>query len=223
MDEIVVTAKRLPGIIDLIDASLINAAAPEQSPSQLAQWVRPVKVACQRFGIDTVREIAAYLGQGAHESGGLRYMAENLNYRASRLCEVWPKRFNATLAAQCAGNPEMIANIVYANRMGNGPPSSGDGWRFRGAGLFQLTGRFNHTRCAGDLGMSLDGFGDYLRTPDGAAMSAAWFFHENGLDALAATPGIEDETRRLNGGVLGLADRKKRFDAVVRELLRRAA
>lgn len=210
-------------VIDLIDAALLSAAAPEQPPSQLAKWVQPIKAACQRWGIDTVREVAAFLGQGAHESGGFRYMTENLNYRAERLREVWPKRFTPALAMDCAGNAEKIANIVYANRMGNGPPESGDGWRYRGAGLFQLTGLFNQKACAVALGMTLDGFGDYLRTPEGAALSAGWFFHEHGLDALAATPGVEDETRRLNGGVLGLPDRKKRFDAVVRELLRRAA
>lgn len=210
-------------VIDQIDASLLNAAAPEQSPSQLARWVQPVKSACQRWGIDTVREVAAYLGQGAHESGGFKNLSENLNYRADRLCDVWPKRFTPSLAAQCAHNPEKIANIVYANRMGNGPPESGDGWRYRGAGLWQVTGLNNQKGCALAMGMGLDGFGDWLRTPEGAAMSAGWFFHENGLDALAATPGVEDETRRINGGVLGLPDRKKRFDAVVRELLRRTA
>lgn len=213
----------MPDSVDRIDAPLLALAAPEQSPSQLAHWVAPLKAACRRFGIDTVREIACFLAQGAHESGGFRLLEENLNYRAARLCQVWPKRFTPALAAQCAGRPEQIANWVYADRMGNGPPESGDGWRFRGAGVFQLTGRRNHAACAEDLGVPLAEFPAFLRTDEGAALSAAWFFAENGLDALAATPGVEDETRRINGGVHGLADRKARFDRVVAELLRRGA
>lgn len=210
-------------VIDLIDAQLLNAAAPEQSPGNLACWVQPIKAACQRFGIDTVREIACFLSQAAHESAGFTRLSENLNYSANRLREVWPKRFTPALAAQCARNPQKIANIVYANRMGNGPPESGDGWRYRGAGLFQVTGKRNQAACAEALGIPLAALPDHLRTPDGAAMSAAWFFHDNGLDALAETPGVDDETLRLNGGRIGLPDRKRRFDTVVRELLRRAA
>jgi putative chitinase len=207
----------------MIDARLLHIAAPETPAVELAQWADPLKKACLRFGIDTVREVACFIAQAAQESAGFCRLDENLNYSAERLQAVWPKRFTPTLAFACARNPERIANVVYADRMGNGPPESGDGWRYRGAGLFQLTGKNNQAACAKALGIPLDQFPDYLRTLEGAAMSAAWFFHENGLEALAATPGVEDETRKINGGLIGLNDRKARFDRVVAELLGRGA
>jgi putative chitinase len=223
----------VPHIIDLIDAQLLKKAAPETPITELAMWAQPLKDACRWGEIDTVREVACFLGQGAHESQGFTRLTENLNYSAQRMAEVWPRRFAVNrharplrpngLALSLDRKPELIANIVYANRMGNGAPATGDGWRYRGAGIWQLTGANNHKACAAALGLPLEGFGDYLRSRQGAAMSAAWFFRENDLDALAATPGVEDETRRINGGVHGLQDRKARFDAVVAELLRRGA
>jgi putative chitinase len=209
--------------IDMIDARLLHIAAPETPATVLAQWADPMKRACLKFGIDTVREVASFVSQAAHESGGFTRLEENLNYSTNRLCEVWPKRFTPSLAAECAYKPEKIANIVYADRMGNGPPQSGDGSRYRGRGIFQLTGKRNYAACALALQTDLRVMPEFLLTPDGAALSAAWFFHENGLDALAATPGVEDETRRLNGGVIGLNDRKARFDRVVAEMLARGA
>lgn len=213
----------MPHPIDMIDARLLHIAAPETPAVELARWADPLKKACLRFGIDTVREVASFIAQAAHESGGFTRIEENLNYSARRLCEVWPKRFTPALAAQCERSPEKIANLVYADRMGNGPPQSGDGSRYRGRGLFQLTGKRNYADCAFGLQMDLRDLPAYLTTVEGAAMSAAWFFHEYGLDKLAATPGVEDETRRLNGGILGLNDRRARFDRVIAEMLGRGA
>ena len=213
-----------PAPIDLIDAGLLLEAAPETSPAELSVWVEPIRAACRRWNIETVREVAAFIAQAAHESAGFTRLEENLNYRAKRLMEVWPKRFpTLAVANRYAGKPEALANYVYANRLGNGPESSGDGWRFRGAGLFQLTGRANHARCAAALGVPLNQFPAYLRTPMGAAMSAGWFFYDNDLHRLANTPDVEDETRRINGGVHGLADRRTRFNKVVNYLLKRGA
>ena len=219
----------MPAVIDMIDAQLLRVAAPETPAQMLFQFADPLKLACHQFEIDTVREIACLLAQGAHESGGFQRLDENLNYSAQRLAQVWPKRFAASpdvpnqLALAIARQPERIANIVYANRMGNGPPESGDGWRFRGGGIFQLTGRWNQSQCAADLGVPLVQFPTFLRTPRGAALSAGWYFHHNDLDRLAATPGTEDETQAINGGLIGQPDRKHRFDAVVAELIRRGA
>ena len=211
-------------VIDQIDDKLLWIVAPECPAATRAKFIEPLRAACRRFRIDTVREVACFLAQGAHESGGFTQLDENLNYSALRLTQVWPKRFpNLRAAEPYARNPQALANRVYANRMGNGNEDSGDGFRFRGAGVFQLTGRANQTRCADALNMSIDNFPAYIRTPEGAAMSAAWFFHDNGLEALAATPGVEDETRRINGGVHGLGDRRKRFDGAIAELLRRGA
>jgi putative chitinase len=208
--------------VAMIDATLLKIACPENELVELALWVEPIKAACMRWGIDTMREVAAFLAQAGHESSGLTRLSENLNYRAERLCQVWPKRFPSVGFAQSyAGNPEKLANYVYASRLGNGPPESGDGFRFRGYGPFQLTGRNNHTAFAAAIGMPLEQATSYIRTREGAAMSAAWFWHENGLDRLAATAGVEDETQAINGGQIGLADRRARFDAVIAEMLRR--
>jgi putative chitinase len=211
--------------IDMIDAQLLKVACPENSIHMLAGWADPIKLGCRRFGIDTVREIAALLAQAGHESAGFTRLSENLNYtNAQRLCQVWPKRFpNAVAAAPYVRNPEKLANFVYANRMGNGPPETGDGWRHRGFGPFQLTGASNQQAFADAVGMDLAAIPEYLRTTGGGAMSMCWFFKVNGLEQLAATPGCEDETRRVNGGTHGLADRTKRFNAVVGEMLRRGA
>lgn len=210
--------------IDLIDVGLLQIAAPTTKKEVLAEWVVPIQQACVRFEIDTVREVACFLSQASHESGGFTRLVENMNYSAKRLRQVWPKRFPSdSVAAQYANNPEKLANYVYASRMGNGPAVSGDGWRFRGQGIFQLTGRDNYTRFAAGMGMSAARAAEYIGTKEGAAMSAAWFFDDRGLDRLAATPGVEDETRAINGGLIGLPERKKHFDAIVAALIKRGA
>ena len=210
-------------VIDLLDTSLLKVAAPTNK--ELDAWVAPLKAGCLKFGIDTVRELACLLSQAAHESADFTHLVENLNYNAGRLMQVWPKRFPTNAIAEaCAHNPEKIANVVYANRMGNGDVASGDGWIYRGGGLFQLTGHDNYAAFARSVNLAPMAAADWVRnTKEGAAMSAAWFFHDRGLDALAATPGIDDETRAINGGLLGLADRKAKFDAVVAELVKRGA
>jgi putative chitinase len=220
-------------VIDAVDAQLLKIACPENSITMLAGWADPIKVGCQRFGIDTPRGIAALLAQAGHESAGLTRLSENLNYSAQRLAEVWPARFAVNpkaavkvpnvLAINLARNPQAIANHVYADRMGNGPPASGDGWRHRGFGPFQLTGKKNQAAFGEAIGMPVDQVPDYLRTTNGGAMSMCWFFKVNGLEDLAATPGIADETRAINGGLNGLPDRQRRFDAVLAELTRRGA
>lgn len=211
--------------IDLIDTALLRAACPETPPGVLAQWVEPFKAGCRRFGIDRAREVAALLAQAGHESSGFLRMEEGLYYKApERLCAVWPKRFPTVASAvPYVRNPEKLANYVYANRMGNGPPESGDGWKRRGYGPFQLTGTNNHQAFADAVGLDLEDVPAYIRTPEGGALSACWFFKVNGLENLAMTPGVDDETRAINGGTVGLADRKARFDRVLAELTRRGA
>lgn len=213
------------GPIDLIDASVLKAAAPERTALDLAQWVEPLKSACRRHEIDTIRRIAAFLTTLAHE-GRFRVGArENMNYSAARLAAVWPGRFKGpnALALSMAHKPEAIANLVYANRMGNGPPESGDGWKFRGNGPTQLTGRDNHEAFAKAIGMSLDDATAWIATLEGGIESAAWFWEANDINRLADTPGVADETKRINGGTIGLADRAARFDRTVTRLLEREA
>lgn len=211
--------------IELIDVSVLKAAAPDRTEAQLAPWVAPIKAACARFEIDRVRRIAAFIGNIAVESGFVPGREENLNYSAGRMAQVWPGRFSdghggANMRArELDHNPEAFANVVYACRMGNGDEHSGDGWRFRGVGPMQLTGRDNHQRFATAMGLTLDQAEAYIRTLEGGVMSAAWFWEANDINRLADSPGVADETRRINGGQTGLADRKARFDRVVARLL----
>jgi putative chitinase len=217
-----VPASSVPLVINMIDANLLKIVAPN-NPS-LEQWVDPIKKACIKFNIDTVREVACYLSQSGHESSGFTRLEESLNYSAQRLMQVWPKRFpNSSIAERYAHNPKALANNVYSNRLGNGDESSGDGYRFRGGGLFQLTGRENYTRFGKSVGMNAEKASDYVRTIEGAAISAGWYFEDRGLDKLAATPGVEDETKAINGGSIGLDERRRLFDLVVKEFLKRGA
>lgn len=211
----------------LVDLAVLRAACPERSDAQLAEWIAPINKACARFEINTIRRVAAFIAQMAHESGLQPAREENLNYSAQRLAQVWPKRFSDgkgqpnRRAQELAHQPEMLANVVYANRLGNGPPESGDGWRFRGVGPLQLTGRASHWEFAQDMGMPANAALEaYLRTIEGGVMSAAWFWEANDINRLADTPGVSDETRRINGGDIGLADRKARFDRTVAALLK---
>lgn len=211
-------------IIDLIDSALLHVAAPQTPTSTLQEWVDPIRKSCAKFGIDTVRELACFLSQSSHESSGYLHLEESLNYKPIRLMQVWPKRFpTLAIANQYAGNATKLANKVYGGRMGNGDEASGDGYIFRGRGLFQLTGRDNYTRFGKSVGMTAEQASVYINSKEGAAMSAAWFFDDRGIDRLAATPGVADETRAINGGIIGLPERKAHFDAVVNELIRRGA
>ena len=167
-----------------------------------------------KFNITNNLRLAHFLAQCGHESAGFRFTQENLGYAAAQLPKMWPSLFNATNAAQYAMKPEMIANRAYGNRMGNGPETSGDGWKFRGRGYIQLTGKQNYTL--------FDKFvdDDILATPDLVAtkyplMSAAFFFNTNNLWAIcdqgATDAVVTSVTKRVNGGTIGLADRLKHF------------
>lgn len=203
-----------------VDADLL-ALASSQPKAALEKWVEPIRVSCCKFEINSIRRVAAFIAQMGHESD-LKPREENLNYRAARLVEVWPSRFPTIAAAQpYAHNPEKLANKVYANRMGNGNEASGDGWRFRGAGPLQITGRWNWEQFAEAMEMTLEEALTFGRTIEGGVMAAAWFWEANDINRLADTPGVADETKRINGGTHGLADRAAKFNRLVAEMLRR--
>ncbi|CAB3768177.1 glycoside hydrolase family 19 protein [Paraburkholderia humisilvae] len=184
------------------------------------QWLNPLNHAMAEWSIDTPYRQAAFLAQTLHESGQFRYLSENLNYSAQRLRQVWPARFPSDeKAQQYAGNPEKLASLIYADRLGNGNEASGDGWSFRGRGLIQLTGRENYERCAQGLQLDLLKQPDLLQEPEGAARSAAWFWWSNKLNELAdPKPGrdlAEDFTtitKRINGGTIGMQARIEYWD-----------
>lgn len=173
-------------------------------------YIEPLNTAALNWKINTVDRVAAFLAHAAHESAELTHLRENLNYSADGLRKVFPKYFpTMELAEEYARQPERIANRVYANRMGNGDEASGDGWRNRGAGIFQLTGASNISACSlavcGDR--SLLNNPDLLVTPRYACESAGWFWSTNGLNELADRAAFEDMTRRINGGLNGLSER----------------
>jgi len=170
-------------------------------------WLEPLNDAFERFEINTPMRQACFIGQCAHESEHFKFLEENLNYKAESLVRTWPHRFTPELAAECAHNPEKIANIAYADRMGNGPPSSGDGFAYRGRGLIQLTGKNNYTACGNALGLDLVSNPDFLATPQGAALSAGWFWYTQGLNELADANEMEIMTKRINGGTIGMENR----------------
>jgi putative chitinase len=164
------------------------------------------------YDIHTVPRVAAFLAQTAHESGNYRAIKENLNYKAESLCRVWPRLFpNIDIARQYAMQPERIANRAYGNRMGNGPEESGDGWKFCGRGLIQLTGKDNYTRYAESTEQTLDEASEHLTTFEGCVQSAAWFWEANNLNQWADAGDILTLTKRINGGTIGLEDRQKHY------------
>ncbi len=165
------------------------------------------------YDINTVPRVAAFLAQTAHESGNYRAIKENLNYKAESLMRVWPRYFPDMATAKAyEKQPERIANRAYANRMGNGPEESGDGWRYCGRGLIQLTGKSNYERYAESLQISVEEAGEHLTTFEGCVQSAAWFWEANNLNQWADKGDILTLTKRINGGTLGLDDRIKHYN-----------
>jgi putative chitinase len=160
--------------------------------------------------------VAAFLAQCAHESGGFRALKENLNYRAETLRKIFPKYFPTDELAQAYANmpnkQEAIANRVYASRMGNGDEASGDGFRYCGRGLIQLTGKQNYTRFAESLEIPVEEASEFLSTFEGAIQSACWFWESNNLNQYADSGDILTMTKRINGGTIGLEDRKKHYE-----------
>lgn len=168
------------------------------------------------YEINTSRRIAAFIAQCSHESGGFTALKENLNYKWQTLRRLFPKYFPTDeLAQQYAARPDKqqaIANRIYANRMGNGPEESGDGYRFCGRGLIQLTGRQNYTWFAASIETPVEEVSDYLETFEGAAQSACWFWETNKLNQWADSGDIVTLTKRINGGTIGLEDRIKHYE-----------
>lgn len=177
------------------------------------QWYKALSEILPEYEINTPQRVAAFIAQCAHESGNFVFLKENLNYKAASLRKVFPKYFpdDATAAAY-ANKPEMIANRVYANRMGNGDEASGDGWRFCGRGLIQLTGKNNYTFFAASLDIPVEEASEYLQTFEGAVQSACFFWEQNKLNQWADAGDILTLTKRINGGTIGLDDRIKHYN-----------
>ena len=185
----------------------------------VAEWYEALEQLLPDYDINTPQRVAAFLAQCAHESGGFRAIKENLNYRAVTLRKVFPKYFPTDdLAAAYAGKQEMIANRVYGGRMGNGDEHSGDGYRYCGRGLIQLTGKQNYQAFADSLEMAVEDVPDYLATFEGAVQSACWFWETNNLNQYADSGDILTMTKRINGGTLGLEDRQNHYQHALQVL-----
>jgi putative chitinase len=183
----------------------------------IPRWTRVLNDAMDRFDVRTLHRVAAFLAQIAHESDEFRRVVENLNYTAKRLMQVWPKRFtNLAKARRYERQPKKLANYVYANRLGNGDEASGDGWRFRGRGLLQITGRGNYRATAQALALPLEDNPELLEQPGVAALAAAHFWKSRGLNELADDRNTDNDDEDfvtisviINGGRTGLESRKR--------------
>tara|TARA_B110000503_G_scaffold68541_1_gene106982 strand:- start:1552 stop:2400 length:849 start_codon:yes stop_codon:yes gene_type:complete len=177
-------------------------------------WYEAMCEVLPLWQIDTPARVAGFIAQCGHESAGFKVLTENLNYSADGLNKIFPKYFvKAGRDAQVYNRqPEKIANVVYAGRMDNGDEASGDGWRFRGGGLIQLTGRHNYTKFAAAMKMNLEEACEYVRTKKGALDSACWFWDENNINQYCDSGDIITMTKRINGGTIGLEDRKQHWE-----------
>lgn len=205
-------------------------AAGVKDPSK---WLEAVQKTCEEFNINTPQRIASFIAQCSHESGGFTMLEENLNYRAATLAACWPNRFAeqgsdkkpkkdaqgklipTKVALAIEKKPEQIANLVYSSRMGNGSAESGEGWKFRGRGLKQLTGKYNYDKCGSYLGIDLVANPDLLLEPIAACRSAGWFWKTNNLESFADAGDIKGMTKKINGGFIGLEEREKKYKAVL--------
>jgi putative chitinase len=182
------------------------------------KWLEPLKETFEKYEINTPKRQACFIGQCMHESGGFKFLKENLNYSAKGLVATWPSRFpNEEYAEEYARKPERIANKVYSGRMGN--TEDGDGAKYIGRGLIQLTGKDNYKAVTEALGEDLLANPQLLEEPRYAALSAGWFWNKKGLNALADASDIETMTKRINGGSIGIADRKAKIEMVSKYLV----
>jgi len=166
-----------------------------------------------KYEINTPNRAAGFLAQCGHESNGFTVLKENLNYKAEALNKIFHKYFPTVESANdYAHNPEKIANKIYANRMGNGDEASGDGYKFRGRGAIQLTGRDNYTKFGASIGLDPEACVADMETLDGGIESAMWFWRTNGLNAICDADDIVKMTKRVNGGVIGLAERTQIYN-----------
>ena len=182
----------------------------------VSYWHNAMERLLPDYDINTPQRVAAFVAQCAHESGNFKFLKENLNYKWQTLRKIFPKYFPTDeLAQQYASRSnrqEAIANRVYASRMGNGDEASGDGFRYCGRGLIQLTGKNNYQAFADSIQTPVEDIPEYLGTFEGAVQSACWFWETNGLNRWADVGDIKELTRRINGGYIGLDDRIKHYN-----------
>ena len=204
----------------MITLDLLQQLCPQTKKSVLELYAVPLHEVAEYYDMyQNMNRAAAFVAQTAHESGGFNFVKENLNYGAKGLATTFKKYFPTEADAKpYERQPEKIANRVYANRMSNGDEASGDGYRFCGRGLIQLTGRNNYTKFAADLGISVEDTVAYLETPAGAVSSAGWFWDQNNLNQYCDKNDFVTLTKRINGGTIGLEDRQHHYQLALQLL-----
>lgn len=200
----------------MIALAKLQECFSDTKPDRVAYFHEGICQTFEVFEINNPRRQAAFLAQTGHESGGLNLTEENLHYKAATLGRLWPRLFPADVAATYAAKgPQAIASRAYANRMGNGPEETGDGWSYRGRGLMQLTGKDNYAACGDALGMDLISEPDLVSQNPVAVLSAGWFWDTHHLNALADIEDLVTMTKRINGGTIGLEERIENYKDMI--------
>jgi len=197
------------GIETEMDLEQLIKIFPKTNKTILESYIIHINNTFDIYKINTILRQSAFIGQVGHESAELTTIRENLNYSAKALQTVFKKYFPGDLAYEYERKPEKIANRVYANRMGNGDENSGDGWRYRGRGLIQITGKNNYTLLSEEFDKKLSNIGEWLETPEGATLSAGWYWNTNNLNTYADKEDFIKITKLINGGLNGLEDRER--------------
>ena len=184
-----------------------------QGNSEWQEWYESMCEILPLWNINTVERVAGFIAQCGHESRNFIVLTENLNYSAAALNKIFPKYFirAGKNAQDYHRKPEKIANVIYASRMDNGPEDSGDGWKYRGGGILQLTGKYNYSAFAKEVKMTAEQAVDYVRTKKGALDSACWFWDTNKINTYCDNQDVVGMSKRINGGTIGLDDRKKHY------------
>jgi len=196
-----------------------DLAAILPNNKHIDEWKAALDKILPKYEINTKLRVAAFIAQCSHESGQFTVLRENLNYRAETLVKVFPKYFpTLAVAKQYAKQPEKIANKVYGGRMGNGPEATGEGFKFCGRGLIQLTGKANYLSMAKDLGVEVDHLCEYLCSMEGALESACWFWDKHDLNTFADKKDMLTITKKINGGTNGLKERNDNYALALKHL-----
>lgn len=195
----------------MLSKQQLQSVMSKITAENLEKYTEPLSHAMERYQINTPLRIAAFLAQLAHESNHLKYSVENLNYSAERLLKIFPKYFTAETAKLYERQPEKIANKVYANRMGNGDEASSEGYRFRGRGPLQCTGKDNYATLTKEIGVDFVANPELLEGPVYGALSAGAFWSRNKINEIADTGDVEKVTKRVNGGINGLEERREYY------------
>ena len=193
----------------MISKEQLKQIMPSCTAENLEKYVGPLNDTMQRYEINTPLRQAHFLAQVAHESEQLKHVVENLNYSQARLIQVFPRYFRTIEeAAPYNRQPEKIANRVYSNRMGNGDEASGEGWKFRGRGLIQLTGKENYKKASDAIGVDFVSNPDLVQGPVYATLTAGWYWDSRELNKPADADNIYKVTKLINGGTIGIESRE---------------